>query len=139
MATRVRALPKTVADLMPLFGPDPRQVPLSAPESDEKLLTTSIRGYPASHPDLSVIQWTAHVLASQYGFDRRDAIRSAVYDGVQQLDALTMKPVNDVYEVTFVTADQFGKYRHSFTVDFSVRSYPTPAIIERMQKAVIHG
>jgi len=129
-------LPPELLKYIPVFGEDPRQEQLLATvESDEEVLANIQEGYMAAAPDLSFIQWLS-LAAIQAGMERREAIRAAAIRGVQCVESVSIRPTkkDDVLQVSFTTFDDFGRYAYKFYLDCSVISYPTPLIVERMER-----
>ena len=131
---RIARLPRDLRDLVPVFGPDPRQEEFTSDtESDETLVTNLERGFTAACPNLSFLQWLSHITSFRKGFTRKEAIKSAIADCVQRVESITVKAKDnpDALEVSFVTNDDYGRYRHAFVVDFGVKSYPVPREVKR--------
>ncbi len=129
-------LPDALLEVVPVFGPDPRQeMFISGTESDEVLLANLKRGYPASCPDLSFLQWMAHAVVRRDNLDRKDALRATVVACVQRVETISTKTLKeDSVEVAFSTTDDFGRYRHALVVDFKVKSYPPPpAVLKQLE------
>ena len=133
---RIPELPAALLEVVPVFGPDPRQeMFISGTESDEALLANLKRGYPASCPDLAFLQWMAHAVVRRKDLDRKDALRATISACVQRVETISTKTLEeDSMEVTFTTKDDFGRYRHALVIDFKVKSYPPPSVIIRQME-----